>query len=404
MKIGKAISFNPSEKLKKGEIAKKIVMDKLVPHQKKVSGFEISPYNGGAKFRNGDTLLAKITPSLENGKTAQVDVLEEDEVGYGSTEFIVLRENLHSANDFIFYLAKSPTFRKKAISCMEGTSGRKRVNDKALQLQVLPIPDIQTQKRIAAGLSALDEKSEFNQRINAELEAMAKTIYEYWFVQFDFPDENGKPYKSSGGRMVWNEQLKRDIPAGWEVKPLGEVLETHLGGTPSTKAPEYWDNGSVVWLNSRDLTNIPIIESSSFVTQKGVDNSAATVLPKGSVVISLVRYIRPSILGIEACASQSVVGLCETEHLKKSFIYPFLVHEVPRFMALRTGAQQPHINKGVVDDTLLYVPPESVLSDYYKLVTPIYEKIVKLAFQSQTLAELRDWLLPMLMNGQVKVG
>ncbi len=108
MELGKkAIDFNPSEKLGKGETAKKIAMEKLVAFERKISGFEIAPYNGGAKFRNGDTLLAKITPCLENGKTAQVDILEENETAFGSTEFIVLRGNEHTINDFIFYLAKS---------------------------------------------------------------------------------------------------------------------------------------------------------------------------------------------------------------------------------------------------------------------------------------------------------
>ncbi len=305
--------------------------------------------------------------------------------------------------DYVYYYFSQQNINTY-INKLSSQSSQPNLNLDLLGRLEFDLKDLKAQQKIAAVLSALDEKIELNQRINAELEAMAKTIYEYWFVQFDFPDENGQPYKSSGGKMVWNEQLKREIPAGWEVKKLGKALKTYLGGTPSTKVPEYWDYGTIPWLNSGDLTNFPVIESSSFVTQKGVDNSAATVLPKGSVVISLVRYIRPSILGIEACASQSVVGVCETETLKKSFIYPFVVNEVPRFMALRTGAQQPHINKGVIDDTLLCIPPDNVLNDYYKLVKPVYEKIVNLAFQSQTLAELRDWLLPMLMNGQVRVG
>ena len=225
VEIGKVIDFNPSESIKKGTIAKKIPMDKLTIFEKKIKGFEFSEYSAGPKFRNGDTLVAKITPCLENGKTAQVDVLEENEVAFGSSEFIVLRENENTINDYIFYLAKSPAFRKRAISCMEGTSGRKRVNEGALKLQVLPLPDKFTQQKIAKVLSDLDSKIEINNKINAELEAMAKTLYDYWFVQFDFPDANGKPYKSSGGKMVWNEELKREIPVGWEVGTLLDIAD-----------------------------------------------------------------------------------------------------------------------------------------------------------------------------------
>lgn len=169
VEIGKVVDFNPSETIKKGTIAKKIPMDKLTVFEKKIKGFEYSEYSAGPKFRNGDTLVAKITPCLENGKTAQVDILNENEVAFGSSEFIVLRENENTINDFIFYLAKSPAFRKRAIGCMEGTSGRKRVNEGALKLQVLPIPDVKTQKRISKILSDLDAKIELNNKINDNL-------------------------------------------------------------------------------------------------------------------------------------------------------------------------------------------------------------------------------------------
>ena len=263
--------------------------------------------------------------------------------------------------------------------------------------------DYSAQQKIAAVLSALDAKIELNQRINAELESMAKTLYDYWFVQFDFPNAEGKPYKFSGGKMVWNEKLSKEIPEGWQVKPLGKALKTNLGGTPSTKNAEYWDNATIPWLNSGEIADFPVISSSTFITKQGVDNSATTILPKGSVVISLVRYIRPSIIAIDACANQSVVGICESEEFKNTFIFPFLVNEVPRLMKLRTGAQQPHINKETIDATLLCIPPANILNHYYKIGQPILQEIISRAFESQTLTELRDWLLPMLMNGQVKV-
>ncbi|WAC02258.1 restriction endonuclease subunit S [Lacinutrix neustonica] len=209
LQIGKAISFNPPESILKGSIAKKIPMGSLTEFQRKINSFEFNSYNSGPKFRNGDTVMAKITPCLENGKTAFVDVLDENEVAFGSSEFTVLRETEYTDPLFIYYLAISPTFRKRAISCMEGTSGRKRVSEKTLKYYELDFPPIQTQKQIAKVLSDLDAKIEVNNKINQELEAMAKTLYNYWFVQFDFPTSEvqakrignlslvGKPYKSS---------------------------------------------------------------------------------------------------------------------------------------------------------------------------------------------------------------
>src|SRR5690606_5328394 len=156
--IGEFINFNPSESLPKGVEAKKVPMERLGTFERKIKGFELSSYNSGPKFKNGDTLVAKITPCLENGKTAYVDILNEGEIAFGSSEFIVLRENEKSNSKFIYYLARSPLFRERAISCMEGTSGRKRVNEGALKRQEILVPNVLTQKKIASVLSALDDK------------------------------------------------------------------------------------------------------------------------------------------------------------------------------------------------------------------------------------------------------
>jgi type I restriction enzyme S subunit len=268
----------------------------------------------------------------------------------------------------------------------------------------IPYIEPRFQKDVADFLSALDSKIELNNRINAELEAMAKLLYDYWFVQFDFPDENGKPYKSSGGEMVFNKTLKREIPKGWEVKKLGKVLKTILGGTPSTKKREYWESGVHNWLNSGEIANFPVISSELKITNEAVKNSAAALMPKGTTAISITRHIRPTILAVDACANQSVIGILETSDFKSSYIYSYIKNEVPRYLSLRTGAQQPHINKNIVDNTLFVVPKIYTLENYYKVANPIYEKIINNSFQNQELAALRDWLLPMLMNGQVRVA
>jgi len=305
---------------------------------------------------------------------------------------------------YAYYWLSSPWVVKDLINKNTGSTVP-LINLGIIKSIKVSIPFLrEEQDKIAAVLSALDEKIEFNNRINAELEAMAKTLYDYWFVQFDFPDQNGKPYKSSGGKMVYNDTLKRGIPEGWNVKELGNVAQTSLGGTPSTKNIEYWNEANIAWLSSAETANFPVVNSEQRITQKGLENSAAILLPKGSVVVSIVRYIRPSIIGIDAATNQSVVGIRENEKLKKSFFYPFICSEVPRLMSLRTGAQQPHINKGVIDEILLVIPSEYVLEEYYKIAEPIFEGIITRAFETQQFTELRDWLLPMLMNGQATVA
>jgi type I restriction enzyme S subunit len=251
-------------------------------------------------------------------------------------------------------------------------------------------------------LGTIDQKIELNNKINAELEAMAKLIYDYWFLQFDFPDANGKPYKSSGGKMVYSEEINREIPAGWSVNKIGDLLHSELGGTPSTKVNEYWQ-GEIPWLDSGEIANFPIIESEKHISQKAISNSATTLMSKGTCALSITRHLRPSILAVNACANQSVVGIFENEELKHSFIYPYLVNEIPRLMTLRTGAQQPHINKGIVDASPIVIPLNKLLKVYYEKVDSMYNQINNNAFQNKELTELRDWLLPMLMNGQVTV-
>ncbi|PXY93001.1 restriction endonuclease subunit S [Gilliamella apis] len=305
-----------------------------------------------------------------------------------------------SKDDMQFWFYFLQLLRLEKLNSHSAVPGLSR--ELAYLLEV-KIPEKNDQIKIANILSKFDRKIELNNRINAELEAMAKTLYDYWFVQFDFPNEEGKPYKSSGGKMVYNNILKREIPEGWETNTIAQVFSTSLGGTPSTHNKDYWHNADIHWISSAETTFFPIISSEQKITLKGLEHSAACLLPKGTVVISIVRYIRPSILGVDAATNQSVVGIKETDIFKSSFIYPYLCGEVPKFMALRTGAQQPHINKKVIDDNIIIIPINSVLELYYKIANPIFDKIMTVAFENKHLIELRDFLLPMLMNGQVTV-
>jgi len=166
------IDFNPRESLSKNTEAKKVAMERLQPFTRDVSGYEISPYSGGTKFRNGDTIMARITPCLENGKTAQVDFLDSDEVGFGSTEFIVMRAKPNVSDaDFIYYLATSPFFREIAIQSMVGSSGRQRVQQGVLDATELFVPPLSEQVEIGRTLRALDDKIANNAKINHHLAA-----------------------------------------------------------------------------------------------------------------------------------------------------------------------------------------------------------------------------------------
>lgn len=374
-----------------------VTTDNILQNKQGITLASSLPTQSGkvTKYRTGDILLANIRPYLKK-------IWFSQKTGGCSADVLAFRAKENINPNFLYYALFRDDFFNHV---MNGAKGTKMPRGDKTQIMEFSIPefDKNIQNKIAQTLSCLDKKIELNNRINAELEAMAKTLYDYWFVQFDFPNAKGNPYKTAGGKMVYNPTLKREIPEGWVQTTIGKISKTELGGTPSTTTDEYWNNASIPWLSSAEVASFPVISSEQMITHSGIENSAAVLLPKGTVVISIVRYIRPSILGIDAATNQSVVGIRECNKLKNSFLYPYFCSEVPRLMGLRTGAQQPHINKGVIDDSPIVIPIESVLKDYYQIAQPIFEKIMNLAFQNLELISLRDWLLPMLMNGQVTI-
>lgn len=348
------------------------------------------------EVENGDLLLTSEAPA------GQIMLWDSEEKIILSQRVFALRTNNLIYNKYLKYYIQSEIGQKEILRNNSGSTVA-GISAKTFSNILVRYPTKVIQQLIGDLLYRIDKKIEINNQINTELESMAKTLYDYWFVQFDFPDENGKPYKSSGGKMAYNSVLKREIPEGWSLNKVEDVFETVLGGTPSTKNDKYWINADIHWLSSAETAHFPIVKSDQKITSKGLDNSAASLLPAGTVVISIVRYIRPSILGIDAATNQSVVGIKENNTIKNSFIYPYFCSETPRLMGLRAGAQQPHINKRIIDESLIVLPHHSLLFEYYEKVGILFDKIIVNAKENLKLIELRDFLIPMLMNGQVTI-
>ncbi len=389
------IDFNPKETLRKGQRAKKIAMEQLRPFSKSPMGYCEEFYNGGAKFKNGDTLLARITPCLENGKTAQVNELEEGEVGFGSTEYIVLRaKEGKSDKDFIYYLSISPNFRSIAIKSMVGSSGRQRVQQNVLENAEFLLPDLKTQKKISAVLGSLDNKIELNNKINQNLESQAQAIFKSWFVDFE-PFKNGKFIDSELGK----------IPEGWRVERLGAVCECVLGGTPSRSRKEYWE-GNIPWINSGKTNEFRVISPSEFISAEGLKKSATKLLPKKTTILAITGATlgQVSLLEIDACANQSVVGILENNLLPYEYIYMYVSHNIEKIISHQTGGAQQHINKDNIKNFHIILPPQCELKRYTNAVENLYSEITNLVFQSRRLSQLRDTLLPKLISGEIDVS
>ena len=266
--------------------------------------------------------------------------------------------------------------------------------------------DIDCQKRIAAILSKIDRKIELNRAINQNLEAMAKQLYDYWFVQFDFPNEEGKPYKSSGDKMVWNEKLKREIPEGWDISLIKDIATTYSGGTPKSTNIEYYDNGEIAWINRGELNSPIITKTTNYITKCGLENSSAKLYPSNSILVAMYGATagKVSLLTFEACSNQAVCGVIPTIENMLYYVYFHISSLYSHFITLSTGSARDNISQDTIKNILLPIPTRNILKLFDEKIGSIYQTIVNNYQQIDSLTKQRDELLPLLMNGQVSVN
>ena len=283
---------------------------------------------------------------------------------------------------YLYYSLRLCLDNFKRIS--QGTA-TKFLTAKILNSFEIMLPSIDTQKRIAAILSAIDDKIELNTAINENLEQQAQAIFKSWFVDFE-------PF---GGY----------IPSNWTQTTLGNVCVCELGGTPSRAKSEYW-NGSIPWINSGEINNFRIIKPSETITDLGLNKSATKLLPSKTTVIAITGATlgQVSLLEIASCANQSVVGVVPNERIPYEFIYPYIKAHIQELISHQTGGAQQHINKQNVESLPIIVPTEDSFKKYVDFVGGLYFAIANNCFENERLAELRDSLLPKLMNGEIDVS
>ena len=268
------------------------------------------------------------------------------------------------------------------------------------------LPNIEKQTKIAQILQTLDKKITINRQINQNLEAMAKQLYDYWFVQFDFPNEEGKPYESSGGKMVWNEKLKREIPEGWDISLIKDIATTYSGGTPKSTNIEYYDNGEIAWINSGELNSPIITKTTNYITKCGLENSSAKLYPSNSILVAMYGATagKVSLLTFEACSNQAVCGVIPTIENMLYYVYFHISSLYSHFITLSTGSARDNISQDTIKNILLPIPTRNILKLFDEKIGSIYQTIVNNYQQIDSLTKQRDELLPLLMNGQVSVN
>ncbi len=308
--------------------------------------------------------------------------------------------------DFIYYALKLELKRLRERSQGSQT--------KFLTMPILAgisIRDLsQTEQRnIAGSLRAIDAKIDCNNRINAKLEEMAKTLYDYWFVQFDFPDANGKPYKSSGGKMVYNDVLKREIPEGWKDGHLGDLGEIVGGSTPSTKEPRNFATNGIAWITPNDLSknvgNKFIARGGQDVSDEGIKDASLKIYPKGTVLLSSrapIGYM--AIASSPLTTNQGFKSFIPLNGCSTYFIYYTVHGSLKTITQYASGSTFKEVSGAVLKTVKTVLPCEDVVTDFTNKVEPIFRRQELLEKESLQLTKLRDWLLPMLLNGQVTVA
>lgn len=383
-KLSEIAYINPRESLGKGVVAKKVPMDKLQPFCRDIPEFVLEEYKGGTKFRNGDTIMARITPCLENGKIAKVSVLRDGEVGFGSTEYIVFRaiDGVSDA-DFLYYLICSPLVRNPAIKSMVGSSGRQRVQTDVVANLDIELPPIEEQRKIGGLLKAIDDKIELNNAINNNLEQQAEAIFQSILSNAITTVNLGEIADVKGGKRLPKGVNLIDIPNAHpyiRVRDLNNALFASL-------TPNY-----------------------AYVDKETQKSISRYIVSTGDVLISIVGTI-----GLTAIVDLTLDKANLTENCVK---VTNLKHITPEYLLLYLRSQlgREAIAKGTVGAVQQKLPikniqaiPIPLLSEKDKnalfcTLDSIFAGISNNVIQSAKLASLRDTLLPRLMSGELDVS
>jgi len=393
------VEINPKIRLEKGESYEYVEMGDVVPGNRYVRSSQTRNYKGGgSKFENKDVLFARITPCLENGKISQF--ITDKKNGFGSTEFIIFRgKEGVSDQDFVYYLASSDIVRKPAEKSMFGASGRQRVDISIFDQIEISDFNLEYQKVIATLLGALDDLVEVNLRRIGVLEEVARCLYEEWFIHLRYPGhENTETTQTPHG----------PTPKGWNYKPIGKVVDTLGGGTPSTKEPSYWEDGNNNWYTPSDITSnnsIFITQSSRKITEKGLKSSSSKRFPAYSLMMtSRATLGELAINTTEASTNQGFITMIPTEQLPIYYLYFWVKQNLELIMNLASGATFKEINKTTFRKIPILVPGQSIIDQFNEIMNPIGALLENLIRKNRVLKETRDLLLPKLISGEIDVS
>lgn len=311
--------------------------------------------------------------------------------------------------EFLYYFLKQNSVFQYVDKLSARTGGQTGVDLVSLKKYPISVPEkILDQKKIVSSLVTIDKKIELNNHINSELESMIKTLYDYWFVQFDFPNEKGKPYKTSGGKMIYNKILKRKIPADWTNGTLEDLGHIAGGSTPSTMNTENFTSNGIPWITPYDLSNNQgnkfISRGAQDVSLEGIRNASLKKHPAGTVLLSSrapIGYM--AIARNEITTNQGFKSFIPSKGYSTELIYYMVKDSVKAISQYASGSTFKEVSASTLKTVKIVLPSKTHAEAYTKAVQSFFSKQNLVELENQKLIQLRDWLLPMLMNGRVTV-
>ena len=364
-------------------------------------------------FSNLDFITKEKDNLLRNGKLQRDDIvlttrgtvgnvaLYSQEVPFSNIRInsgmVIIRVNKNFWHPYFIYLFFQSHLFKKQISRLISGSAQPQLPISILETVNIPQLTLDEQKEIIFNIKSIDQKIQINNQINQELEAMAKTLYEYWFVQFDFPDENGKPYKSSGGKMVYNDQLKREIPEGWGVEKLENIANITMGQSPKGTSYNEVGEGMLFFQGSTDF-------GWRFPVARQYTTEPSRIAEEDDILLSVRAPVGTLNIADTRCCIGRGLAAINSKVGANSYIFNVMQDFKKLFdMMNSVGTTFGSITKDDLYSLKLIYPPNELLMKFDKSVNSFDREIKNRSRQNQELSQLRDWLLPMLMNGQVKV-
>lgn len=384
--FSEVIDVNNYPSAEKGEEYRSIGMSDISRDKRKIQDWDWKEYTySRPRFKNGQTLMARITPCLENGKTAFVDILDDQEIAVGSTEFIVLSATDRTLPKFVYYTARRPEIRQFAIKRMTGTSGRQRVPLDIFDNKEIKIPPLKEQKKIVKILDSLDSKIEVNNKISELLENVAQALFKSWFVDFDRHQE----FKDS--------DLGK-IPKAYDVKKLSDIAEIEMGSSPDSKYYNENRNGLPFFQGNKNFSDI-------YPEIKRWCSNPGKVAEEGDVIMTVRAPVgEVNKLQEKSCIGRGVAAFRSNSLESNEYIYYLLKCRKERWNQFASGTTYESVNSTDVKNFPFVCPTENDRKEFVDIVESIAGIIENEHLENSHLEELRDTLLPKLMSGNVKVN